>query len=107
MTMISRRMLAINALAGATVSLIGDGAKAKTSASRVVAQRLDQLAIVAGDLDRLANFYTALGFVVDDERPAPEHAALAQACGATSRSMRLGEQTIELVAFNPPGAAYP
>jgi catechol 2,3-dioxygenase-like lactoylglutathione lyase family enzyme len=107
MAMISRRSLSIGTLAGAAVSLVGDVAKAKTSGSPVVAERLDRIAIVAGDLDRLARFYTLLGFVVDDARPAPEHAALAQASSATSRSMRLGEQIIELVAFNPPGAAYP
>jgi hypothetical protein len=51
---------------GAEISLIGDGVKAKVSASWVVAQRLDRIAIVAGDLDRRARLYSALGFVVDD-----------------------------------------
>ena len=106
-TMISRRTLSIAALAGAAKSLIGAGAKAKDSARPVVAHRLDRIVIGAGNLDRVARFYIALGFVVDDARPAPEPAALAQASSATSRAMQLGEQIIELLAFNPPGAVYP
>jgi len=105
--MISRRTLSIAALAGVAESLIGGGAKAKVSPPRVVAQRLDRTAIVSANLDRLARFYTAIGFVVDDARPAPEQAVLARASSATSRFMRLGQQITELVAFNPPGAAYP
>lgn len=107
MAMISRRTLSLAAVAGTMVSLAGSNAKARDLAPRIVAQRLDRIVMVAGNLDRLARFYAALGFVADDARPAPEHAALAHASSATSRLMRIGEQIIELVAFNSPGAAYP
>lgn len=92
--MISRRTLSIAALAGAAEFLIGAGAKAEASAPRVVAQRLDRIVIVAGNLDRLARFYIALGFVVDDARPSPEHAALARASSATSTARGVADTTL-------------
>jgi len=70
-------------------------------------ERLDRVVIVVGDLDRLSRFYAALGFRPDDARPAPEQAALAEAPTAVSRVMWVGEQAVELVAFDPPGADYP
>lgn len=54
MDMISRRTRSIAGLAGEAVSFVGGGAKTKTSASRIVAQRLDRIAIVVGNPDRLA-----------------------------------------------------
>ena len=100
--MINRRSLLTATLGGIAVSALGGAGEVP-----IVVQRLDRIVIVAGDLDRLARFYAALGFVVGDARPAPEQATLARAASATSRSMRLGEQVIELVAFDPPGAGYP
>ncbi len=73
----------------------------------VTVRRLDRVAIVAGDTDRLTRFYVDLGFTADNARAAPEEATLAEARTATARTLRIGRQTVELVAFDPPGAAYP
>jgi len=70
-------------------------------------RRLDRVVVVAGDLDALTRFYVGLGFAGDDARAAPEQASLADARIATTRALRLASQIVELVAFDPPGAAYP
>ena len=73
----------------------------------LIVERLDRVVLVAGDLDRLARFYGALGFDVGEVRGAPDQAELAEAAAAASRTMWLGGQAVEFVAFDPPGAAYP
>lgn len=70
-------------------------------------ERLDRVVIVAGDLERLSRFYAALGFRLDEAFPDPDQAALAEATTAVSRKMWVGEQAVELVAFDPPGREYP
>ena len=73
----------------------------------IIVRRLERVVIVVGDLDATTRFYTGLGFHADDARAAPEHATLAEARFATARLLRLGTQSVELVVFDPPGAAYP
>ncbi|MGI9170198.1 MAG: VOC family protein [Caulobacteraceae bacterium] len=63
------------------------------------ALRLSRLQLPVADLARTERFYRrALGF---------EASASAEASAAESATLRLGAQTIDLVAHRPPGAPYP
>jgi catechol 2,3-dioxygenase-like lactoylglutathione lyase family enzyme len=75
------------------------------------ALRLSHVSLTVADLARTAAFYRdALGFL---PAGAPEDAPrLAAALGlaqsrATAQRLHLGAQTVELVAFDPPGQPYP
>jgi catechol 2,3-dioxygenase-like lactoylglutathione lyase family enzyme len=112
--MISRRQFSAVGLASLAALFTAHKAVAELAATTSLrrrgtfaVERLDRIVLVADDIDRLARFYAAIGFVVDDARPAPLHAQLAHARTATSRTMRVGNDTIELVAFDPPGNPLP
>ena len=99
---IGRRSIVAIALSGFALSRIS-----RPDEQPIVVDRLARVVIVAGDLDRLARFYATLGFAVDDARPAPDYASLANAGRARVRRMELGSEFAELVAFDPPGQPYP
>jgi catechol 2,3-dioxygenase-like lactoylglutathione lyase family enzyme len=65
--------------------------------------------LVTADLDRLASFYAALGFVPGERRPiAHDELRLLGLAGTGERlSMRLGSSSIDLDRFDPPGRPYP
>ena len=99
---IGRRSIVAIALSGFALPRIS-----RADEQSIVVDRLARVVIVAGDLDRLARFYATLGFAVDDARPAPDYATLANAGRARVRRMELGSEFAELVAFDPPGQPYP
>ena len=70
------------------------------------ARGIGAIRLVGADVDRLARFYAdAFGFTPTD---APRHGARAADPAPTrSRALRLGRQTIELIAFELCGAPYP
>ncbi len=76
------------------------------------AVRIERVALTVGDLDRAARFYAdAFGFAVEAERRAIGE-AWARLVGlrdadATIRTLRLGDERVELAAFDRPGAPYP
>jgi catechol 2,3-dioxygenase-like lactoylglutathione lyase family enzyme len=74
--------------------------------------RIGRISFTTADADRLAAFYRqAFGFEVmePEHRSGTAFARLTGVEGAQARAlpMRLGEQTIELLAFTPRGAPYP
>ncbi len=78
----------------------------------MIARRLAVISMTVGDLDRAATFYaSALGFEPGEEavRSGEAFARLmgVEDARARVRTLRLGGQTIELVAFETPGETYP
>lgn len=77
-----------------------------------VAQRLLRVSLTVPNLDAAERFYReALGFALVS-RTATHPAAMADTLGVPgarvgSVLLRLGSQTLELMAFDPPGAPYP
>ena len=75
-------------------------------------RRLALVSMTVSDLDRATAFYTAaLGFAAEEER-LQEGEAFARLMGvegarARARTLRLGLERIELLAFEPAGSAYP
>ena len=65
--------------------------------------------LVTGDLDRLARFYVALGFVAGEHRSIGEdELGLLGLAGTGERlTMLLGPSRVDLDCFDPPGRAYP
>lgn len=59
--------------------------------------------------ERLAAFYTGLGFTAGEPEPiaADEMALLGLAGGGTRLPLRLGDQRLDLDGFDTPGAPYP
>ena len=74
--------------------------------------RLALVSMTVSDLDRATSFYTAgLGFEAEAET-LQDGEAFARLMGvegarARARTLRLGRERIELLAFEPRGAAYP
>jgi catechol 2,3-dioxygenase-like lactoylglutathione lyase family enzyme len=72
-------------------------------ASGMTAVRLARISLPVADAGALAAFYQdALGFVHVGTEDRTEAIGAAQAT-----LLRLGKETVELVAFSPPGAPYP
>lgn len=71
--------------------------------------RITGFRLVTGDLDRLARFYGALGFMLGGRRLIGEdELRLLGLCGTGERlTMRLGLSRVDLDRFDPPGRAYP
>lgn len=71
--------------------------------ARIVGFRL-----VTADLDRLARFYGALGFVVEERGPigGGELRLLGLSGTGERLAMRLGLSRVDLDRFDPPGRAY-
>jgi catechol 2,3-dioxygenase-like lactoylglutathione lyase family enzyme len=65
--------------------------------------------LVTGELERLADFYTGLGFAGGNAEPIPaaEMALLGLHGGGSRRTLRLGDQRVELDCFDNPGRPYP
>jgi catechol 2,3-dioxygenase-like lactoylglutathione lyase family enzyme len=59
--------------------------------------------------DRLVAFYAGLGFAAGDAEPIPaaEMALLGLHGGGSRRTLRLGDQRVELDCFDNPGRPYP
>jgi catechol 2,3-dioxygenase-like lactoylglutathione lyase family enzyme len=65
--------------------------------------------LVTRDPQRLVAFYTGLGFAAGDEEriPAAEMALLGLDGGGSRRTLRVGDQRVELDHFDQPGRPYP
>ena len=71
-------------------------------------RRLLRFGLNVGDLDRAQEFYVrALGFAPVGEAGDPALARLLGVRRARTRTLRYGEQRVELTLCDPPGAAYP
>ena len=73
------------------------------------ARRLARIALNAADPARLAEFYrVALGFTAGEEAPpATDFAAVTGLAGVQVVPLRLGDQSLDLVAVTPAGRPYP
>lgn len=71
--------------------------------------RITGFRLVTGDLDRLARFYVALGFVAGERRSiGEEELRLLGLAGTGERlTMLIGPSRVDLDRFDPPGRAYP
>ena len=71
--------------------------------------RITGFRLVTGDLDRLARFYVALGFMASERRSiGNEELRLLGLAGRGERlTMLLGPSRVDLDRFDPPGHAYP
>jgi catechol 2,3-dioxygenase-like lactoylglutathione lyase family enzyme len=65
--------------------------------------------LVTTQPQRLVGFYTGLGFAASEAQPIPaaEMALLGLHGGGSRRTLRLGDQRIELDQFEHPGRPYP
>jgi catechol 2,3-dioxygenase-like lactoylglutathione lyase family enzyme len=65
--------------------------------------------LVTSQPQRLVVFYTGLGFAAGDAEPIPaaEMALLGLHGGGSRRTLRLGDQRVELDCFDNPGRPYP
>jgi catechol 2,3-dioxygenase-like lactoylglutathione lyase family enzyme len=65
--------------------------------------------LVTREPERLVAFYAALGFAAGESQPIPaaEMALLGLHGGGSRRTLRLGDQRIELDHFDEPGRPYP
>ena len=72
------------------------------------ALRLARIALTTADPARLAQFYrAALGFTAGAAPPVSDFSAVTGLAGAQTVPLRLGDQSLDLVAVMPAGRPYP